>query len=98
MCTLYKYNFYFVKYIHINTIVSGAFLAIPVPDFFRYVRNLPKSAVVPNTRGSYTSWEKRILYHRMHGVLVIYKYVFIPLSDIQFKSNTNLLGGFLILF
>ncbi|KAI0211987.1 hypothetical protein LSAT2_003139 [Lamellibrachia satsuma] len=51
----------------------GAFLAISVPDFFRYVRSLPKSAVVPNTRGSYTSWEKRILYHRIHGVLVIYK-------------------------
>ncbi|KAI0236790.1 hypothetical protein LSAT2_012668 [Lamellibrachia satsuma] len=53
--------------------VKGAFLAISVPDFVRYVKNLPRSAVVPNTRGSYTSWEKGILYHRSHGVLVIYK-------------------------
>ncbi|KAI0227420.1 hypothetical protein LSAT2_022100 [Lamellibrachia satsuma] len=53
--------------------VKGAFLAISVPDFFRYVKSLPRSAVVPNTRGSYTSWEKGILYHRSHGVLVIYK-------------------------
>ncbi|KAI0227422.1 hypothetical protein LSAT2_022102 [Lamellibrachia satsuma] len=53
--------------------VKGAFLAISVPDFFRYVKSLPRSAVVPNTRGSYKSWEKGILYHRRHGVLVIYK-------------------------
>ena len=65
----------------INTIVAGAFLAISVPDLVRYVKHLPKSAAVPNTRGSYTSWKKQILFNRSHSVLVIYKYVCISFAE-----------------
>ncbi|KAK2179236.1 hypothetical protein NP493_504g03043 [Ridgeia piscesae] len=53
--------------------VKGSFLGISVPDLYRYVRNLPKSAPVPHTRGNYKSWEKRKWYHRKHGIFVIYK-------------------------
>lgn len=36
--------------------ISGKLIALSMPDFYRYVKGLPKNATVPNVQGSYSQW------------------------------------------
>ncbi|KAI0222414.1 hypothetical protein LSAT2_026355 [Lamellibrachia satsuma] len=50
----------------------GDLLGISVPDLYRYVKELPSSTPIPNTKGSYTGWKDKVRPLK-NGVFVIYR-------------------------
>ena len=56
----------------LETHVAGDLLGISVPDLYRYVKELPSSTPIPNTKGSYTGWKDKVRPLK-NGVFVIYR-------------------------